>query len=173
MNPFVGQIQPFGFNFAPRGWSFCNGGILDIASHTALFSLLGTTYGGDGRTTFQLPDLRGRVHFSEGMGPGLPSYSWGGTGGTDYQTLSASQLPSHSHVVRIPATSNDANIDDPSNAVFAVAEESVYATSPSGSNALKPFSTGSAGGGQSYSVSMPSLAVNFCIALVGTYPSRS
>src|SRR5271157_5430691 len=107
-NPFVAEIRIFCGNFAPTGWAFCNGQILPIAQNTALFSLLGTTYGGDGRTTFALPDLRGRVPISSGQGPGLASYALGQSGGAETATLGASQLPAHNHLVNAvsgPATS--------------------------------------------------------------------
>src|SRR5215831_10605748 len=100
--PFVAQIQIFAFNFAPRGWAFCNGQILSIAQNTALFSLLGTTYGGNGQTTFALPDLRGRVPLSSGLGPGLSNYDFGEMAGTETVTLITNQMPVHNHAV--PAT---------------------------------------------------------------------
>ena len=99
--PFIGQITLVGFNFAPRGWAFCEGQLLSISQNTALFSLLGTTYGGDGRTTFGLPDLRGRVPIGPGTGPGLPSYSWGQKGGADREALAINQMPGHSHTVAL------------------------------------------------------------------------
>ncbi|MCI5084171.1 MAG: tail fiber protein, partial [Saprospiraceae bacterium] len=101
MNPFIGQIQAFGFNFAPRGWAFCHGQLLAISANTALFSLLGTTFGGDGRTTFALPDLRSRSIRGVGSGPGLDHVSWGERGGRYEVTLSVSNLPSHNHTGEI------------------------------------------------------------------------
>ena len=95
--PFIGQIQPFAFNFAPRNWALCDGQLLPISQNTALFSLIGTTYGGDGRTTFGLPDLRGRVPIHQGHGPGLSSYVIGQTGGSATNTLTQAQMPSHTH----------------------------------------------------------------------------
>ena len=97
--PFLGQIQMFGFNFAPRGWSTCNGQILPIAQNTALFALLGTTFGGDGRTTFSLPDLRGRDAVHVGTGPGLPTVRWGQRGGTHTYNIAIANLPAHNHTV--------------------------------------------------------------------------
>lgn len=107
MEPFLGQIQAFGFNFAPRGWAGCNGQLLSIAQNTALFSLLGTTYGGNGQTTFALPDLRGRYMVNQGQGPGLSLYTIGQVGGTETTTLTSTQMPIHTHVaVATPHTHN-------------------------------------------------------------------
>ena len=111
--PFIGQIQIFGFNFPPRGWSFCDGQLLPIAQNTALFSLLGTTFGGDGRTTFGLPDLRGRVAIHPGTGPGLPPVTWGQRGGAASTVLTTNQMPNHNHQAI-------ASGDLPSNFILAV-----------------------------------------------------
>ena len=111
MDPFIGEIVMFGGNFAPRGWAFCDGQLLAIASNTALFSVLGTTYGGDGRTTFALPDLRGRVPIHPGHGPGLSAYALGQKGGTETVTLTQNQMPSHSHVAIANSTGGTANIN--------------------------------------------------------------
>src|SRR5215831_16990317 len=115
--PFVAQIQIFAFNFAPRGWAFCAGQILSISQNTALFSLLGTTYGGNGQTTFGLPDLRGRVPLSPGQGPGLSNYSLGQVGGAENVTLTTTQMPQHTHAPQ--ATASDQNTNRPNNAVAA------------------------------------------------------
>ncbi|MCB0630228.1 MAG: phage tail protein, partial [Lewinella sp.] len=113
MEPFLGQIQPFGFNFPPRGWAFCDGQLLAISSNTALFSLLGTMYGGDGRTTFALPDLRGRSIVHIGTGPGLSHITQGEKGGRENVTLTTANMPSHNHAVR--ATTDDGTLDEPAN----------------------------------------------------------
>src|SRR5499426_4244130 len=115
--PFLGQIQPFGFNFAPTGWATCDGQILSIAQHTALFSLLGTTYGGNGQTTFRLPDLRGRVPVHQGQGPGLSPYTLGEVTGTENVTLITTQIPAHNHIAQSAvnvAASSLAPTDNPS-----------------------------------------------------------
>lgn len=173
MEPFIGQIQMWGLNFAPRGWAFCNGQLLPIAQNTALFSLLGTIYGGDGRTTFGLPDLRGRTHMQSGSGPGLPSYSIGQRGGIDNQTLLATQVPSHNHSVNIPVTSDDAQGDSPVGNVFSTTEEDLYSGTPTSNNFLRSFNSGNTGGNAQYNIDMPSLTITICIALTGLFPSRS
>src|SRR5262247_1539362 len=108
--PFLGQIQPFGFNFAPTGWATCDGQILSIAQNTALFSLLGTTFGGNGQTTFGLPDLRGRVPIGQGQGPGLANYTLGQTGGQETVTLITSQMPQHTHSLVGVTEAGDTNV---------------------------------------------------------------
>jgi microcystin-dependent protein len=164
--PFLGSIIIFGGNFAPRGWAFCNGQILAISQNTALFSLLGTTYGGNGQTTFALPDLRGRVPIHFGQGPGLSNYSEGETGGAESVTLSAAQMPQHQHVQ--PASNGDEDTNRPNNAVPA--HGGVYATTTDGS-ALDP--TSAAGGSQPHENRPPYLAINYIIALEGIFPSRN
>ncbi len=161
----------FAGNFAPRGWAFCDGQILPIASHTALFSLLGTTYGGDGRTTFRLPDLRSRVPIHRGNGPGLPSYALGAQGGLESNTLNVNNLPPHAHT-NIPVSSEDADQESPVGGVIAkVSEDTYHAEASSGSN----YGNGvnHTGGGQPIPNMMPSAVVNYIIALVGIYPSRN
>jgi len=117
MEPFLGQIQPFGFNFAPRGWAKCDGQLLPISTYSALFSLIGTTFGGDGRTTFGLPDLRGRSIVHIGNGPGLSSISWGQRGGVENIYITQANMPSHSHslidgVANVTiSTTNNGNVD--------------------------------------------------------------
>ena len=183
MEPFfIGEIQYFAGNFAPRNWAFCDGSLLSISQYTALFSILGTTYGGDGRTTFRLPDLRGRVPVGEGSGPGLPPIRLGQTGGTETNTLITNQLPSHNH----PATAkvgyrNEAGDEtSPEGGSLAISPDSaqIYsADDPTGTDALNNgsvnISLGNTGGGQSVNNVQPYLCVNFIIALTGTYPSRS
>lgn len=175
MTPFVGQIHTFGFNFAPRGWAFCNGALLPIAQNTALFSLLGTAYGGDGRTTFGLPDLQGRLMMHEGTGPGLPTYRLGQKIGSETNTLSLTQLPGHTHVAEIPASNAVPGSDAIAQHYLTNQVSDTYAGAPTAGNnyGSGSITTGSTGGGQSIDNVMPSLAMNVCIALVGTYPSRS
>jgi microcystin-dependent protein len=164
--PFLGSIILFAGNFAPRGWAFCNGQLLSIAQNTALFSLLGTTYGGDGQTTFALPDLRGRAPIHAGQGPGLQSYVLGQFGGEETVTLTSAELPPHAHVQ--PATNDQQTTNRPNGALPA--RGGVYANESDGS-ALHP--TSSAGGGQPHDNRSPYLALNYIIALEGIYPSRN
>ena len=169
MDPFIAEIVMFGGNFAPRGWAFCDGQLLPIAQNTALFSLIGTTYGGDGRTTFALPDLRGRVPVHPGNGPGLTSRTLGQKGGTETETLTANQIPPHSHLLR--ANSGRADSTDPSNATIAKANEDTYNENSADVN--MKGDTANAGGGQAHNNMQPYLCVNFIIALQGIFPSRS
>ncbi|MGZ4280852.1 MAG: phage tail protein [Gaiellaceae bacterium] len=164
--PFLGMIIIFGGNFAPKGWAFCNGQLLPINQNTALFSLLGTTYGGNGTTTFALPDLRGRVPLHFGQGPGLSNYVEGQVGGVENVTLLTSQMPAHTHVQ--PATAGDETTNRPNEAIPA--RGGVYASTPDGSNLA---ATSSAGGGQPHVNLQPYLALNYIIALQGIFPSRN
>ncbi len=170
-NPFIGQIIMFGGNFAPRDWALCNGQLLSIASNTALFSILGTTFGGDGRTTFALPDLRGRVpvHSGSSTGPGLSPRPLGQKAGSETVTLTADQIPPHSHQLR--ANSGRADSTDPSNATIAKANEDTY--NSGNSDVMMKGNTANTGGGQAHNNMQPYQCVNFIIALVGVYPSRS
>lgn len=199
MEPFLAQIIMFGGNFAPRGWAFCNGQLLAIAQNQALFSLLGTTYGGDGRTTFGLPDLRGRVAVHSGngdRGPGLSSYRLGARGGTETVTLTTAQMPSHSHLTSnnpaldqhillsktqavnyepapgdVPAAANFPGSLGATNVkTFGPATNTVNGQTISGSAGLTINPTG---GSQWHTNVQPYLAINYIIALQGTFPSRS
>ncbi len=183
-DPFIGQIQAFGFNFAPRGWAFCSGALLPISQNTALFSLLGTIYGGDGRTTFQLPDLRGRSPMNEGTGPGLPNFRIGQRGGAQEVTLITSQIPSHNHVASTTtqtqvgvSNSNGgesiANGQVIANHPGAFSEEGSQGTGLAGVTSTSTTTLAQAGGSQSHNNMQPFLALNYCIALEGTYPSRA
>lgn len=172
MEPFVGQIQMFGFNFAPRGWAFCHGQLLPIAQNQALFSLLGTTYGGDGRTTFALPDLRGRAPMHFDQGPGLSDRQLGEAGGAENVTLISNQMPAHNHVLH--ATSAAGSAREPAGHVLAketAGQTAVYGDGPVDSS-LRPESIGAAGGSQPHANMPPYLCINFCIALEGIYPPR-
>jgi microcystin-dependent protein len=164
--PFIGQIILVGFNFPPRGYALCNGQLLSIAQNTALFSLLGTMYGGNGQTTFALPDLRGRVPNHAGQGPGLSSYTQGQVGGVETVALTSAQLAPHTHSQ--PATAGDETTNRPNGAVPA--RGGVYANTPDGSNLA---ASTSAGGGQPHTNVQPYLTLNYCIALEGIYPSRN
>ena len=165
----------FGGNFAPRGWAFCNGQLLAISQNTALFSILGTTYGGDGRTTFGLPDLRGRVPVHSGngsAGPGLTPRPLGQKSGAETNTLNVNQLPSHNHTASLPAK-EEANTETPNGHVIAGAGFDGFGTAPDNGINMAPFTTGNTGGNQSLNNMQPYQCVNFIIALQGIFPSRS
>ena len=168
--PFVGEIRMFAGHFAPRGWALCDGRLLAVVQNEALFSLLGTTFGGDGRTTFGLPELRGRLPVHVGQGPGLSSRSWGEKAGNERIQLTASQFPTHSHALR--ASTGASNAKDPSGAVPAETGTPAYG-SPGQLVGMDPRSTGPAGTGPVFHNNVqPFLTVHFIIALAGIYPSR-
>lgn len=187
MEPFIGMIVMFGGNFAPRGWAKCDGTLLSISQYQALFSILGTTYGGDGRTTFALPGLRGRVPMHYGQGPGLSNHPLGQKSGVEHVTLNTNQIPSHSHVATVTAANlnvvrEDGNTAEPAGAALAnVSPDTTMAYN----NSTAPDATAKAGsisvavtnsntgGNQDHTNMQPYLVVNFIIALEGTYPSRN
>lgn len=176
MEPFLGQIQPFGFNFAPRGWAFCAGQIQSISQNSALFSLLGTVYGGDGHTTFALPDLRSRSAVGYGSGaPGLSSFNIGDQGGSQTHTMLTSEMPAHMHTL---AASDEAGTNitpQPNNflaSVTGISKGGLYSTA-AGNMIPLGNPTGTAGGSQPFSILNPYLAINFSIALQGVFPSRN
>ena len=169
--PFIGEIKMVGFNFAPRGWATCDGQLLPISQNTALFSLLGTAFGGDGRTDFQLPDLRGRDAVHVGSGPGLPPVMWGQRGGTHSYNLSVANLPAHSHQVVPQGRNGEGDESNPGGGFFASANNDLYADS--GGVAMGAFASGNTGSGQSFNVTEPYLGVYHIIALTGLFPSRS
>ncbi len=169
--PFLGQIMLVPYNFAPRGWAFCSGQILPIAQNTALFSLLGTTFGGNGQTTFALPDLRGRVPNGSGQGPGLSNYDLGQVGGTETGTLTVNQMPSHNHLVNVNADSGDTGRIE--NTYLANSSETPYIASITTPGTMAPQMIGNTGGSQPFNVLQPYLTLNYCIALEGIFPSRS
>lgn len=170
---YIGEIFMMGSNFCPRGSLPANGQILPIADHNSLFSLLGTTYGGDGRVSFALPDLRGRAPVHAGAGPGLNEIQIGQSGGAENQTLSQANMPRHSHPVQtsqLPATS-----DDPSRATFGVTEgeDSFSDGAEAGMSQMGRNTIGEVGSNQAFSTRDPFTAVTFCIATDGIYPARS
>ena len=172
--PFVGEIRMFAGNFAPRGWAFCDGQLLAVSQNDALFSLLGTIYGGDGQTTFGLPDMRGRipVHAGSGPGPGLSPRTLGAKGGAENVTLTVNQLPSHNHG-SFRASGDPAASVDPVGKVLGVPTSTdLYADDLSPVN-MSPNAITSKGGSQSHTNVMPFLCIHFIIALVGIYPSRT
>jgi microcystin-dependent protein len=179
MEPFIGQIMMVGFNFAPRGWAFCDGQLLPISQNQALFSLLGTTYGGDGHTTFALPDLRGRVAIHQGTGPGLTPRAMGQKAGSEHVYLTANTMPVHGHSAQaqMKASSSDAQTDAPAGKVLAKAPRGDLYGDPASladmaSESVSVTVNDNAGGGQPHDNMQPYQVVNFVIALQGLYPTR-
>lgn len=179
MEAFIASIILFGGNFAPRGWAFCQGQILSIQQNTALFSLLGTTYGGDGITTFGLPDLRGRVPIGQGQGPGLRPYTLGEMGGVEHVTLLTNEMPMHTHSLMVSngaGTTNVASGNYLANGAVTIARgntvpANVYGTSPGGQ--LNPATVNIQGGSQPHENRQPYLAINYIICLQGIFPPRN
>jgi microcystin-dependent protein len=178
MDPFLGEIRMVGFNFAPTGWALCNGQTLPISQYTALFSLLGTTYGGNGTTTFNLPDLQGRVPIHQGNGSGLSPYVIGQKGGAENVTLLVNQMPTHNHLVNV--NNQPGSNPDPTNGILAEgnngARPPVLAhnyTAAAATGTLAPTAIAASGGNLPHTNIQPYLTVNFIIALVGIFPSRS
>ncbi len=168
MDPFIGQVMMFGGNFAPRGWALCEGQLLAISTHSALFSILGTIYGGDGRTTFALPDLRGRTAIQSGNGPGLRNYRLGEKGGVERNTHLIQNMPSHNHGVSIPM-----NVSESGEPTGVLGNGDIYGEEAT-PNAFYPGATsGQSGQQQSVNNLQPFIATNYIIALDGVYPSRS
>jgi microcystin-dependent protein len=172
--PMIGEIKMFAGNFAPRGWALCDGQLLPINSNQALFSILGTTYGGDGRTTFALPDLRSRVAIHEGQGPGLSNYRLGQRGGTEDNLININNLPNHNHSVAMSAVLENANTNSPAGAVLAGtgAFDNEYSQSAPNTS-LRPENTSSVGSNQPINNVQPYTVVNYIIALQGIFPSRN
>lgn len=185
MEPFIAETLMFGGNFAPRSWAFCDGQLLPISQNTALFSLLGTTYGGDGRTTFALPDLRGRVAVHPGTGPGLNTYRWGEHGGSQTNTLTVANLPAHNHQASgAIATSAEPESNNPEESYIApvtvevrgqAADTAAFGNQANGKMADNSVrvTVGMAGGSQPVNNIQPFLAMNTVIALQGVFPSRN
>jgi len=170
--PFVGEIRLFAFNFAPVGWALCNGQLLSISQNAALFSLVGTYYGGDGISTFALPNLQSRVPIGQGQGPGLSPYNIGQTGGLENVTLTGNQMPTHTHSVEASAVKG--GLDSPAGAVPGLNnKEKDYDAAPDGTTTMNASMIGTAGAGQPHPNIQPYLAITYCIALQGIYPSRN
>jgi microcystin-dependent protein len=201
VDPILGTVIMFGFNFAPRGWMFCQGQLLPINQYTALFSLLGTTYGGNGQTTFALPDMRGRVPVGQGTGPGLSAYTTGETVGTENNTITSNQLPAHTHAATATSTSASTSTSAlygenvigtlalPYNKMLAgstagniytapsalpnksLAAESIVTTTTT--TTTTTVAVAPTGGSQPMPNIQPSLCLNYCIAIEGIFPSRN
>lgn len=170
--PFVGEIRMFAGNFAPRGWAFCDGQLLSVSENDALYSLFGTIYGGDGRTTFGLPDLRGRIPLHQGTGPGLSHRRLGSMGGAEQVTVTINQLASHSHGFR--GSTASAAADAPGGGFIADTGGALnYLANADPIGDFARSMVGSAGGNRSHTNLMPTLCVNFIVALFGIYPSRT
>jgi len=172
--PFLGQIIQTGFNFPPRGYALCDGQLLPIAQNTALFSLLGTTFGGDGKTTFALPDLRGRAPVHQGQGPGLTNRVMGESSGSETVTLVSSQMPMHNHLVMV--NNNPSGQGTPNgNFLGGSSDPTVFAfyAPTSDGSALAPTALATAGGSQPHENMQPYLVISFSIALAGIFPSRN
>ncbi|WP_019990410.1 phage tail protein [Rudanella lutea] len=173
MEGYIAQIIMFAGNFAPRGWAFCNGQILSIAQNTALFSLLGTTFGGNGQTTFALPDFRGRVPVGTGQGPGLPPVVLGQMAGAATHTLIITEMPAHNH--SLVASSQTGNTAAPANAFLAAtgALDPEYRSTLDSGVTLGPNSMSIAGGSQPHNNMQPYLGINFIICMEGIFPARN
>ena len=172
-DPFVAEIRIFPFNFAPRGWAFCNGQLMPLSQNTALFSLLGTTYGGNGQSNFALPNLQGSAAMHPGQGPGLSLRDLGEIGGSQFVTLLESEMPSHTHGVS--GQNSNSNLNDPTNAILArpFGGGNLYKTPTGAPITQMAFqSLAPAGGSLPHNNMMPYLTLNFCIALQGVFPPR-
>ena len=170
MDPFVAEIRIFPFNFAPKGWAWCDGQLLPLSQNTALFSLLGTTYGGNGKSNFALPDLQGRAPMHPGQGPGLSLHDLGETGGSETVTLLESEIPAHSHILRASLDDADVRIPAPTRSL-AKGSANMYA-SGSPNSPMAPEGLAPAGGDQPHNNLQPYLTFYFNIALQGVFPPR-
>ena len=170
-DPFVAEIRIFAFNFAPVGWAFCDGQLLPISQNTALFSLLGTTYGGNGKSNFALPDLQDNVPMHPGQGPGLSLHDLGETGGTPSVSLLESEIPSHTHTLQANLLNADLAAPSPARVMARSSGGEAYHAATNLTQ-MAPQSLAPAGGDQPHNNEMPYLTFNFCIALQGVFPPR-
>jgi microcystin-dependent protein len=173
MDPFVAEIRIFPFNFAPTGWAFCDGQLLPLSQNTALFSLLGTTYGGDGKSTFALPNMQGNAPMHPGQGPGLSLHDLGETGGEQTVTLLETEIPSHSHSVGAQNIALGGVATPAGNTLNRPASGNLYNLASPSPVAMSPQAILAAGGNGPHNNLQPYLTLNFCIALQGVYPPRS
>ena len=171
--PYVGEIRVFAGNFAPAGWMFCEGQLLPIDQYETLFNLIGTTYGGDGKSNFALPDMQGNAPMHPGQGPGLSLHDLGETGGTDTVTLLESEMPSHNHGLMAEVTPSQLFAPSPTTALGRSVGGPAYQTSNAGLVQLNVQAIAPSGGSQPHNNLMPYLTLNFCIALQGVYPPRT
>jgi microcystin-dependent protein len=175
--PYIGEIRIFAFGSrgAPNGWQLCDGSLLPISQNNALFALIGTTYGGDGQTTFAVPDMRGRIPIHQGTGPGLSNYVIGQKSGTETVTVLATQMPAHTHTLAL--TTSAATVDAPSGTVVpgAISGDTLYTNSTAGLTrvAMSASSTSQSGGSQPHNNLMPTVTVSYCMATQGIFPSQS
>jgi microcystin-dependent protein len=173
MEVYIGTILMFAGTFAPMGWAICDGRLLAIAQNQALFAILGTTYGGDGRTTFALPDLRGRVPVGVGQGPGLSPYTQGEQYGTEAVTLIQNQIPTHAHTFSVPCSTSGPDTGSPQNAVCANLDPNAnYASAATPGATMQGGMSGATGGSLPHDNRQPSLCINYIIALQGIFPPR-
>jgi microcystin-dependent protein len=169
-DPFLAEIRIFPFNFPPKGWAWCDGQLLPLSQNTALFSLLGTTYGGDGKSNFALPDLQGRAPMHPGQGPGLSLHDLGETGGSDTVTLLESEIPAHTHTLQ--GDEDDATFKTPANMLLAAGNSMYLGPNPTVNTSLAPEALTPAGGNAPHNNLQPYLTFYFCIALQGVFPQR-
>lgn len=169
--PFLGEIRMVGFAFAPRGWAFCAGQLLPISQNDALFALIGTIYGGDGQTTFQLPNLAGRLPVHQGQGPGLSNYVIGQASGSESVTLVTQQIPQHVHTANVAA--GGTRNASPTGNLLGSGEADIYTRGATAPVNLSPNAIGASGGSQPHENMQPYLCINFVIALEGVFPSRN
>jgi len=172
-DPFVAEIRMFGGNFAPTGWALCNGQLMPISQNTALFSLLGTFYGGDGKSTFALPNLQGSSPLGQGQGPGLSLYDLGQQGGSQFVTLIDSEMPNHTHALRGNFNQADLNDPSPQRSIARSNPGTLYQSDTASNLTAMALQTASfAGGSQPHNNMSPYLTVTFMIALQGVFPAR-
>lgn len=172
-NPFVAEIRIFPFNFPPKGWAFCDGQLLSISQNTALFSLLGTVYGGDGKSNFALPNMQGNAPMHPGQGPGLSLHDLGETGGSDTVSLLESEIPSHSHAVNAVVNAALVKLPGPNVALARSRNGNAYQDTAGNLVAMNDSTIAPAGGDQPHNNLMPYLTLSFCIALQGVFPPRT